>query len=254
MQRRVVNCVAVIAVLLPLPAGAGAQPEPDANPKPKGGGITVTVTARLFEVDDAFSKKLAKAKRLSKADLEELERQALDPQQAKPAAVDSPFALLEKQKLLFTGKEVNIDPGKEGVLLTVSEAVSYLPTPDELQRGKNGPQTVHVGFSLRAQVQVSGDRRFVRAMFVEKSLEVEGTERVKVSVGEKGTEALGEIVFLKEGSLSQTRDIPDGASFLLPLQYRPRAARDKDRWLVAEIVPRIDIEEEGRPLRGRVRK
>jgi hypothetical protein len=246
-RRAVVSWVAVIGAFL-LTADAGAQPKPRGNPKPqKASEIYVIMKARFYEVDDAFYKKLAKAKRLSKADLEELERQALNPN---PAARDSLPALLEKQKLLLAGKEVNIDPGKEGVLLTLSKTINRFPTPDQVRQGKKGAQTIHEGVSIRAQVQISVDRRFVRAKFMEKSLEIEGIEKVIVVVDDKGTIAIGETVLLKEGSLSQVRDIPDGGSLLLPLQYRPGTARDKDHWLVVQVMPRIYIEEEERQRRG----
>src|SRR5262249_2070566 len=110
-------------------------------------------------------------------------------------------------------------------------------------------QTIEEGFSLRAQVQVSADRRFVRARFIEKSLEIEGIEKVKSVVDLKGTEAVGEIVFTKEASFSQTRYMIDGGTLLLPLRYRPRSVRNNDRWLVAEISPRIYIEEEEKERR-----
>jgi hypothetical protein len=116
--------------------------------------------------------------------------------------------------------------------------------------GKKGPQTIDENFTLSAHVDLSADRRFVFAKFLEKSLAIEGIEKVNVLVDEKGTEAVGEIVFTKEASSSQARYIPDGGSILLPLQYRPRAVRNKDRWLVAEITPRIYIEEEERERRG----
>jgi hypothetical protein len=203
----------------------------------------VIMKARLYEVDEAFHNKLAKGKWLSKADLEELETKA--------PADGSLFALLEKQKPFLAGKEINIDPGKEGVLLTATKPTNCLPTPDQLRQGKKGPQTIDEGFTLSAQVQISADRRFVRARFLEKSLEIEGIEKVKVVVDLKeGTEAVGEFVFTKEASFSQARYIPDGGSILLPLHYRPRAVRKNDRWLVAEITPRIYIEEEERARRG----
>ena len=51
----------------------------------------------------------------------------------------------------------------------------------------------------------------------------------------EGTEAVGELVFTNEASFSLSRYIPDGGSILVPLHYRPRAVRNKDRWLVAEV-------------------
>jgi hypothetical protein len=243
-----VACLTAIGALLHLNVDAGAQPKPDEKPKPnQGSEIYVIMKARLYEVDEAFHNKLAKAKWLSKADLEELE--------TKPPG-DSPlFALLAKEKPFLAGKEVNIDPDKEGVLLTATKPINCLPTPDQLRQGKKGPQTIHEGFTLSAQVHLSADRRFVRAKFLEKSLEIEGIEKVKVVVDLKeGTEAVGEFVFAKEASFSQARYIPDGGSILLPLHYRPRAVKNSDRWLVAEITPRIYIEEEERTRRGKAPK
>src|SRR5262249_18696503 len=154
------------------------------------------------------------------------------------------FAQLEKQKPFLAGKEINIDPGKEGVLLTATKRIKCLPTPNQLLQGKKGPQTVDEGFTLRAHGHVSADRRLGRARLLEKSLEIEGIEKVKVLVDDKGIEAVGEIISAKEASVSQVRYIPDGGSILLPLHYRPPAVRKKDRWLLAEITPRIYIEEE----------
>ena len=246
MYRRIlVACLTAIGTL-PYPiANAGAQPKPDEKPKPdRGSEIYVIMNARLYEVDEAFHNKLAKARWRSKADLEELE--------TKPPADGSLFALLKKQKPLRAGKEINLDPGKKGVLLTATKPINCLPTPDQLRQGKDGPQTINEGFSLSAQVQISPDRRFVRANFLEKSLEIEGIEKVKVVVDLKeGTEAVGEYVFAKEASFSQARYIPDGGSILLSLHYRPLAVRKNDRWLVAEITPRIYIEVEERERRGK---
>jgi hypothetical protein len=248
MYRRIlVAYVAVIGALLHLVVDAGAQPKQATDPKPlKSSDHYVIMKARLYEVDEAFHNKLAKGKWLSKADLEELE--------TKPPADGKLLAIRENQKPFLTGKAVNIDPGKEGVLLTATKPTNCLPPPDQLRQGKKGRQTIEEGFTLSAQVHIVADRRFVRAKFVEKSLEIEGIETVKVVVDNKGTEAVGAIVSAKEANLSQVRYIPDGGSILLPLHYRPPAVRKNDRWLVAEITPRIYIEEEERARRGQAPK
>jgi hypothetical protein len=140
-------------------------------------------------------------------------------------------------------------------LLTATRPIKCLPPPDQLRQGKKGPQTIDEGFTLSAQVHLSADRRFVRGKFLEKSLAIEGIEKVKVMVDlEKGTEAVGELVFTKEARFSQARYIHDGGSILLPLHYRPRAVRKNDRWLVAQITPRIYIDEEERERRGKAPK
>jgi hypothetical protein len=222
---------------------AGAKPKPDGKPKAKQGSeLYVIVKARLYEVDEASHSKVAKAKWLSMADLEDLE--------TKPPADGKLFARLKKQKPFLTGKEVNIDPGKQGVLLTATRTINCLPTPDQLRQGKKDPQAIDEGLTLSAQVHISADRRFVRVKFLEKSLEIEAIEKIKVLVDlEDGTEVVGERVFTKEASFSRARYIPDEGSILLPLHYRPPAVRKKGRWLVAEITPRIYIEEEERERR-----
>src|SRR5262245_18908106 len=75
MRRRIlVACLAAYGALLHLSVEAGAQPKPDGKPKPnQGSGLHVIMKTRLYEVDEAFHKKVAEAKWLSKADLGELE-------------------------------------------------------------------------------------------------------------------------------------------------------------------------------------
>jgi RNA polymerase sigma factor (sigma-70 family) len=220
--------------------------------KPKPAPLAVIVKAQLYEVDDAFYKKLSKAKRLSKEDLEELERQALDPPKKKPPVPpegESLFKLLKKQKLILAGKEVKVDNRKEGTLLAWKKVINCLPGPEQVRKGENAPQKVEEGVSFLTAMQVSADRRYVRVKFTEKSTELEDIEKVKVWLGDTGKEAVAEIPFLKELVHSQVRDIPDGGSLLLPVQYRPRAAREKDRWFVLSITPRIYIAEEEEALR-----
>jgi hypothetical protein len=237
-HRILVGCLAVIGALLPLG---------DARAQPKSDGITkdnemhVIVKARLYEVDEAAYEKLAKAKWLSRADLAKLEERG----GAKPTPL---FAVLAKQKPFLAGKDINIGPDRDGALLTKTERINCLPAPEQLRQGKKGPQTIEEGFTLRAQVHISPDLRFVRAKFLEKNLEIEGTEKVKV-VDNKGRLADGEIVFTKEASFSRTQYIPDGGSLLMPLHYRPSAVRKNKRRLVAVISVRLYIEAEERERR-----
>src|SRR5262245_5751191 len=99
MYRRIlVACLAAIGAPLLLPhliANAAAPPKTN-----KSSELYVIMKARLYEVDEAFHNKVAKARWLSKAELEELE--------TKPPADGKLFALLEKQKPSLIGKEVNI--------------------------------------------------------------------------------------------------------------------------------------------------
>jgi hypothetical protein len=233
-HRTFVGCLAVISALLPL-GSARAQPKPDGITKDNG--MYVIVKARLYEVDEAAYEKVAKAKWLSLADLVKLEDRP-----AKPSPL---FAVLKKQKPFLAGKDVNIGPDMGGSLLASINRINCLPAPEQLRQGKKGPQTIDEGFTLRAQVHISPDRRFVRAKFLEKNLEIEGTEKVKV-VDNKGKWADSEIVSTKEASFSRTQHIPDGGSLLVPLHYRPSAIRKNKRRLVAVISVQIYIEEEER--------
>src|SRR5258708_8616220 len=108
-------CVAfILSLLSPLTPEAGAQPK-QADKKPQQAReIYVIVKVQLYEVDDAFYKKLAKARRLSKEDLAKLEDEAVNPPKKKPSEAQSVFDLLKKQKLLLAGKEISIHPGQEG--------------------------------------------------------------------------------------------------------------------------------------------
>lgn len=240
--------LAALGGLLPWTMQVDAQPKADKAPnrnKAKS-EIYVTVKTRLYEVNAAFRNRLAKAKWLSKADLEELE--------SKPPVNDPLFAKLAKQKPSRVGKVIDIDPGKTGMLLTVTKPGKYLPTPEQLRQGNRDPQTIHEGFTLNVQVHVSADRRFVRARLQEKNLEIEGIEQIRLLVDNQGNQIVGERISTKEVSVSQTRTIPDGASILLLLNYRSAELRKSNHWWVVEITPRIYIEEEERIRRGGVTK
>jgi hypothetical protein len=248
MRRRIlVGCLAVICVLSYLIVDAEAQPIQGGKPKAnKDDEIYVIMKARFFEVDEAFHKKIKESKWHSMADFAEADKPG-----AKPPAGVSLFEQLAKQQPYLAGKEVNIDLGKEGVLLTKIKQVNCLPTLDQLRQGQKAPQKIDEGFTLSAHVQLSPDRRFVRAKILEKSLEIEGIEKTRGVVDlNKGTEADGESVFVKESSLSLERYIADGGRILLPLQYRPPGVKNEDHWLVVEIWTRIYIEAEEKVLRG----
>jgi hypothetical protein len=226
---------------------ANAQPKKDDEGSKQLNDMYVTLKADLYEVDDAFFQKLAKAKWESKADLAKLEESAL-PGKEEKADEETPIALIRKQKLLVEGKGVSINEGDMASLLSSVKEITRLPSPEQLKRGKSDAQSFNEGVSLRAKAEISSDRRYVCAKLVEKSLEVEGSEKVNVVVDKKGTEAAGEIVFVKEQATSQARNVPDGGTILVPLQYRPRDAREKDRWLVARVTVEIHIKAEDRLL------
>jgi hypothetical protein len=226
------------------------DPPKDANAdKAKEWELGVIAKVQLYEVDDAFYQNLAKAKRLSLQELDDLERKFLDAPKHKQPEVDSWFKQLEKQKLLVELKDIKLDIGKGGTLVSFTKPIKCLPSPEQLRKGDESPQTIAEGVTLLAQAHVSSDRRYVRAKLTETSVDFEGSDKVKVFFPDTGKDAIAEVPFMKESRHTQMRDIPDGSSFLLPLQYRPRDARDRSRWMVVLITPRIYIAEEERERR-----
>ncbi len=208
---------------------------------------SVIVTAQLYEVDDAFYQEVAKAKWRSLADLEKMDRIWLDGVEKKQTGA-SLFDLLGKERLLLEAKKIKIENNQEAGLLSATKQINCLPSPAQLRKGEKAPQTIAVGVTVRAQVQVSSDRRFVRVTFIEKGTDVEGIDKVSVQLDGKG--AVAEIACVKESTIAMMRSIPDGGSLLLPLQYRPDGAKEKGRCLVVRIEARIYIAAEERLLLG----
>ena len=213
---------------------------------------TVLVTAELFEVDEAFHKKVASIKWVSMAEFARLEQIFLNGQQDKEPG-DSLFDLLDQQKPLRSVKDIKIDAGKERVLHSSTKEITCLPSPAQLRKGQKDPQRIEEGMVLRAQAQVTWDRRFVRLQLIEKISELEGIDKVPLAFDEKGKEATAEIAIVKESTFSAQRTIPDGGTLLVPLQYRPAGGKEGRRW-VARIEARIYIEAEERILRGEAGK
>lgn len=241
----------ILGLFLPLGPTVKAQPKQADKPRSaQAADIYVIAQAQLYEVDETFARKLAKAKWRSKADLGELERQILAAPK-KQQAGEQLFTLLAKHKPLRTGKKINLVLGQEKVLLSWTRMRNLLPSPEQLRQGQNGPQGIREGITLRARMEISPDRRYVRVKFTEESAEIEGVEKVSVPIGNQGGKADAEIASVKEVRGSLMRYIPDGGSLLLPLHYRPRAAREKGRWFVVKITPRIYIDAEERVIRGR---
>jgi hypothetical protein len=207
---------------------------------------SVIMTAQLYEVDEAFYKQLAGAKWRSLAELEEMERIFLQPRD-KEEPGPSLQELLDKQKILLGAREIKLDVNKEETLLSLTKEITCLPSPAQLRKGLNGPQKIDEGWMLRAQAQASSDRRYVRVTFIEKDTKLEGIDKVRLDFDPKAP--IAEIACVKESTLSRQRTIPDGATYFLPMQYRPADTEAKDRWLVAVITPRIYIEAEERLTR-----
>jgi len=82
-----------------------------------------------------------------------------------------------KQKRGLRREDVNIDPDKDGVVLTTVKRIKFLPTPSQLRQGRKAPQTADEGVTLRRASPHHRRPAFVRAKISwQKSLEIEGAE------------------------------------------------------------------------------
>jgi RNA polymerase sigma factor (sigma-70 family) len=203
--------------------------------------VAATAQARLYEVDAAFYNKLQSVKRVP---LEELEKQFLEGNPPK----DDLFKPLNRQKLILTGETIPLENGSQAVLLSLHDIISSLPSPQQARAGVKDRQTFQQGAAFLGTIQISADRRFIQLKLTEKATEVQDVLKVKV-LDVKDQEVAAEVALLKETSQTQVLDIPDGGAILVPVQYRPPAARAKDRWWVLWITCRIVIEEEDRQIR-----
>lgn len=210
--------------------------------------LAVIVQARLYEVDAGYYQKVKSLKRVAPEDLEK------DFLKGIPSEADAVYKLIGKQKKIHTGDEQKIPDGGHLTLISRHIAIGCLPNPDQIHRGLSRPQTILEGYGFVANVRVTPDRRFVRLMFVENATAVEEIRKTKAwpPFGPPFKESDAEIAFVKESSHSQTLELADGGSILVPLQYRPESARTGDRWWVLAITTRIIIDEEERQIRAGV--
>jgi hypothetical protein len=217
--------------------------------------LAVTVQARLYEVDEAFYTRLKNARRVP---LEELEKQVLD---GNPPG-DDLFKLLAKQPLVQTGDAITVDTRREVGLLSRQQSVLCLPSPAQVARGDKGPQIVVEGVAFLGRVSVSADRRYVQIKLTEKSTTIQDIDKVKApawhllekqlegaDVQAAAKEAVSEVALLREATSTQSLEIPDGGSMLIPVNYRPAALQKKGRWWVLALSPRILIEDEVKEIR-----
>jgi hypothetical protein len=214
------------------------------------GDVAVIISARLYEVDHAFYKKVASLKRLSMADLEEMERQFLSgkvPKGEVPKG-ESLWELLKKQRLILTGEELKIDSGLEAGFMSWHQVGSCLPSPSQLRKGEKNRQAILEGVSFLARVRVSPDRRYVWLKLTEKSTELKVINKINLLLDNTGKEGVAEVPLLDETLHARTETIPDGGSIFIPVHYRPKSAQAKNRWWVLSITPRIWIEEEERQI------
>ncbi|MBI3823835.1 MAG: hypothetical protein HY289_14290, partial [Planctomycetes bacterium] len=215
------------------------------------GDVAVTTQCKLYEVDDAFYKKIKKAKRLRIEDEEKLLLQG-------KLAQGVPLAqYMAKQTLLVTGDEVSVDNGHMTTLLAKQAVHQCLPSPQQFRAGQKELQTFFTGLVLNGVLEVSPDRRLIHVALTEKGTELDEIRKVKdlglriIEHPGKGQEVapakdIAEIPILNETKHTRTIDLPDGGTRVVALHYRPRSLEEKKRWLVLVITARIVMEEEER--------
>jgi hypothetical protein len=231
--------------------------------------IRVALDARLYSVDRDTYTKVKTARRLSRAELEELEEQ-VEKRGEGSEALGKPLA---KQKLTATG-ETRIANGLEAVFLSQHKVVSSPPIlrGDKLPAGLAGnaqltePQVALEGVSFAARVVVSADRRFVHLKVTEKATEIDELPKVQLpkkpdgkappqDVQDQVADLLAALrragplePVLSESAHKHEVDIPDGGSRTIAVRVRPRALEAAERWWLLVITPRIIIKEEERAL------
>jgi hypothetical protein len=204
--------------------------------------LAVSLNARLYEVDEAFYTKVKNAKYVPR-DVAEAEFLKLD-ENAKERESESVFALLEKQKPLVAGDEVKVDDGREAEVLTFFTAGRCLPSPDQVRKGEKGLQVFLEGVAFSASVRVSNDRRYVHVKLTEKAEELLEIRKIKQVAGAANESLDAEIPIINSTIHSQSREIPDNGTWLVPVHFRsPAAAKANKRWVLT-IQARIWIEEE----------
>ncbi len=213
--------------------------------------VAVVMDARLYEVDAAFYAKhlepLFRDGRTIAADSQELE------------------ALLAKQQLVLKGGDLKVPNNGEAVILSLQNAFT-LPLPPltaeekmrrtflEEQSGQRAPEAEKPlrpfveGVSFAALVEVSHDRRRVRARITQKTSEVAMIP--KMLEDEVGKQTVPTVPFptQRETTSAGYLDAHDGMSFVVRVEHRPRAGQE--RRYVLWIQPRIYIEEEERQMRA----
>jgi hypothetical protein len=167
----------------------------------------------------------------------------------KPAKGETLYTLLKKQKLILAGDEIKVDNGAEAELLSRFRFVRCLASPEQVHRGEKGQQVAREGVSFSAGIQISDDRRFVHLKLTEKAVELRDILRVQKSdfLTDKKTDA--DTPFELNITQTELLDIPDGGSIITTVQFRPAALREKKRWFVLLISPRINIEAEQQIIR-----
>lgn len=232
--------------------------------------VRVKLDTRLFSVDQATYDRVKKAKRPTRAELEEMEERAPKAPGEAPEE-DTIGESLRKLTPIARASDIELTTGVEAVFLSQYRVVVAPPlirgkTPAGLegQSYLTEPQAVLEGVSFTATPVVSADRRFVHLIIQERNSEVDQLPKPlpepKKPAGPDIQEQVVELLdmlrraaplkpVLSESRYTSEADIADGGSLVMAVHVRPRALEKDQRWLVLLISPRIVIQEEERSER-----
>jgi hypothetical protein len=212
-------------------------------------GVAVVMNARLYEVDRAFFAKEVAPLLAGDKDAEE-----------RPAVVRVGGPLLKKitrQKLLLEGEDVKIRPGQETPFLARQSVFRFAAGPVSDREDRPGLKekdrvmtgTGLAGVSFEVRPLVSSDRRYLRLHVSQSVVQLVGIDKTKRLDPATGKEVEVESPNLRKASVAGTVQVPDGAPFLMPVDYRPPGKENEDKvWLLA-ARPIIWIREEVEEIR-----
>jgi len=207
----------------------------------------VVVDARLYEVDkDFYTKELEPVLMGGMAESGDLVTTVLE---------RTTVAKIRKEGTPRAENKVTIPDGQESLCFSQRTAFNYRTTPDAKQAMPAYGSGLQ-GFSCRAAVTVSKDRRQVRIKITRNLTELINIKKDTAFDREAfdletEKEIPVEIPNLRNSSATATVEVEDGEFALVRIPYRP-ATLAKDRVLVLVVRPVIYIEEEERERKKQV--
>jgi hypothetical protein len=207
--------------------------------------VAVVMNARLHEVDRAFY-------------VEQVVPLLGNPRQPAPRRLvvypnDELLEKLKQQKLVLLGRDTKIPSGQQATFLSWQQAVRYVAQPADPEIGqKKVYRTALEGVTFLARPRVTADRRFIYLKLTQQVVQLAKGAKIKVDEGTR----FEELVALpdNESATATTVLVPDGGALLVPVDYRPPAAKGQERVWLLVLRPQIWIEEEERQIRQAEKK
>ena len=143
---------------------------------------------------------------------------------------------------------------READIFSLWKGFAYRGVPHREQPLQSPDETGFHGFTVRAQAAVTADRREVRLRLTEECTDLLGIGKRSVVNWRTGKEETADAPQTATSSATATIQVEDGDAVLVPLLYRPKEAKAKDRVLFLVVRPVIYIEEEERMRKAEAEK